>query len=106
MNRLFQSIRSVVAVCSLGVFLAGRGDGRPTRVAISGQVLIDGQPLTCGFISIMPEGARMSTGEIGSDGRFTMSGFEKDDGVVLGTHKATVTSFERIDDATRKWLAP
>jgi len=106
MTRLLRRGGGLAAACSLVMLMAGCGDGRPARVPVSGQVLIDGQPVTCGFISIAPEDARMSTGQIGADGRFTMSCFGGDDGVVPGTHKATVAAFRQIDDATRQWFAP
>ena len=57
------------------LFAAGCGEDRPDRVQVSGQVLIDGQPLTCGFVRIMPENARPSTGAIGPDGRFKLTTF-------------------------------
>ena len=93
-------------VCVAVVITSGCGDGRPARVPISGQVLIDGKPVTQGSIAIIPENARASSSEIGPDGRFTMSCFDDKDGVVPGTHVVTVISFEVIDSQSRKWLVP
>ena len=90
----------------LCVGASGCGDSRPARVAISGQVLIDGQPVTHGTIAIIPDNARASGSDIGPDGRFTMSCFDQNDGVVPGNHLVTVTSIEDIDSQTRKWLVP
>ena len=43
---------ALAMVCSM----AGCGDGRPTRVPVSGQVLIDGAPLTHGYVRFTPAG--------------------------------------------------
>jgi len=98
---------SLLAACWLGVFLiAGCGDGRPSRAPVSGQVLIDGEPLTLGTITLNPQGARSSRGKIGEDGRFSLSCYESDDGVVLGTHRVAVMANEPIGDSGMKWFAP
>lgn len=86
--------------------LLGCGDGRPKRVPVSGQVLIDGKPLTVGFIRLIPDDARPASGRIGPDGRFTLKTFESDDGVVLGTHPVTVRANKMINSTTVQWLAP
>ncbi|HLA84137.1 MAG TPA: hypothetical protein VJL29_05040 [Thermoguttaceae bacterium] len=90
------------------VFLtpAGCGDGRPARIPISGQVLIDGKPLTYGAIRVFPEGARPATAQIDSDGRFTLSTFEPGDGVVPGTHQVMVFAAEILSATQQRWHAP
>jgi hypothetical protein len=93
-------------VCLAAMLPAGCGDGRPRRVPVSGRVLIDGQPVTQGTIAIIPEKARASGSDIGPDGRFTMTCFGDEDGVVPGTHTVTVTSIQDIDQKTRKQLVP
>jgi hypothetical protein len=84
----------------------GCGHGRPRRVPVSGQVLIDGKPVACGFVQFMPKGARASSGKIGPDGRFTLSCFEEGDGAVEGTHVVTVTAFEEMGPKAQRWHAP
>jgi hypothetical protein len=86
--------------------LAGCGDGKPSRVPVSGRVLIDGQPLKYGQIQFIPDNDRLSSGRIGSDGRFTLSCFEKEDGAVLGTHRVTVTAGEFVSASKTYWHAP
>jgi len=49
----------------LSLFAIGCSDGRPDRVPVSGQVLIDGKPLTCGGVTFIPDGHRASHGTIG-----------------------------------------
>jgi hypothetical protein len=92
---------------SLGVLVnLGCGDGRPKRVPVSGQVLIDGQPLTFGFVRFAPPDSRPSTGELDRNGHFALTCFEPGDGAVTGKHKVTVMGQEAIGHETIKWHAP
>jgi len=88
------------------VVTVGCGDARPKRVPVSGHVLIDGKPLTFGFIRLVPENGRPATGEIGPDGRFTLTTFEPGDGAVLGTHPVTIFALEQLSSTRQKWHAP
>lgn len=85
---------------------AGCSDGRPVRVTVSGQVLIDGQPLTVGNIKFVPEGARPSSSKIDSEGRFTLTCYDGDDGVVPGKHRAQVSAVEVLGPSKVRWHAP
>ena len=99
--------RSLTLVCSvLCLWLAGCGDGRPDRVAVSGKVLIDGQPLTRGTIRLIAADARPASANIGPDGRFTLYTFGDKDGAVLGTHGVEVVSREVLNGTSQKWWAP
>jgi hypothetical protein len=86
--------------------LAGCGDGRPARVPVSGQVLIDGRPLTSGTIRIVPGDARPATGTIDAEGRFTLSTFEEEDGCVPGTHGVEVTAIQSDGHNRLRRLVP
>jgi hypothetical protein len=102
---------STAAWCLLlmaGIVLltSGCGSKGPKPVPVSGVVMIDGKPLTVGFIRVVPEGGRPSGGQIGADGRFTLGCFTKDDGCLTGTSKVEVMGFESQSDKMRKWLAP
>src|SRR4051794_33179196 len=77
----------------LVIFLAGLigcGDGRPTRVAVSGRVTIDGAPLGRGSIKFVPEHGRPSAGTIEPDGRFTLTCYDGKDGALPGTHRVQI----------------
>lgn len=87
-------------------FALGCGDGRPARVTVSGQVLIDGKPLTVGNVKFVPEGSRPSSGAIDSTGRFTLTCYDGADGVVPGTHRVQVSSMEVLSASKVRWLAP
>jgi hypothetical protein len=84
----------------------GCSDGRPARVTVSGQVLIDGVPLSQGNIKFVPEGARPSAGTIAEDGRFTLTCYDGNDGVVPGTHRVQISASEILDESKVKWWAP
>jgi len=94
-----------MAALSLAMAL-GCGDGRPKRVPVSGQVLIDGKPLTTGAVRLIPRGARPSVGQLDEQGRFQLTCFESDDGSVEGEHRVAVVAVEPINDRARRWHAP
>lgn len=95
----------LVLVCALAG-TAGCSDGRPERVPVSGQVLIDGMPLTKGFVRFTPPDSRAAAGSLDEDGHFTLTCFEPGDGAVLGTHRITVIARESIGQELLKWYAP
>jgi hypothetical protein len=92
--------------CALSFFLAGCGDGRPKRVPVSGRVTIDGKPLEVGYVQLVPPEDRPATGNIGPDGRFTLTTFEPNDGCVLGTHGVVVIANKALSPTSMKWFAP
>jgi hypothetical protein len=81
-------------------------DNRPTRVPVSGMVTIDGKPLERGNIKFVPKNGRPSAGSIGSDGRFTLTCYDGNDGALLGTHRVQVASNRIISDSKIEWYAP
>jgi hypothetical protein len=99
---------SIGCVLWLGLLVAasGCGDGRPSRVPVSGTVLIDGKPLTTGSVMFVHPDSRPSSGMIGSDGHFQLSCFEIGDGAVPGKHRVQVTASQAIDERSNRWFAP
>jgi hypothetical protein len=92
---------------ALAISLSGGcGDGRPERLPVTGQVLIDGQPLTYGQVLFHSKNHRPAVGEIKSDGHFQLSTYELLDGCVPGTHQVTVDAGENVSVTARKWHAP
>ena len=93
----------------LACVLLGCGDGRPRRVPVSGQVLIDGQPLPGGnqaTIQVVPRDARPAFGKIDNDGHFTLTTFDTNDGCVTGTHRVAVVYSVPIGNRGVRWLVP
>jgi hypothetical protein len=88
------------------VLSAGCSDGKPTRVPVSGKVLIDGKPLTIGSIQFVPQGARPSGGAIDRDGHFVLSCYKLGDGAVIGAHRVRVTAAQNISEKELRWEAP
>jgi hypothetical protein len=86
--------------------ITGCSDGRPTRIPVSGTVLVDGKPLTQGNIKFVPTGARPSAGKLDENGRFTMACYDGDDGVIPGTHRVAVSASKIIGESKIQWFAP
>ena len=76
------------------------------RVPVRGRVMIDGQPLAYGYVTVTPQGARPALGELDAEGRFTLSTYEEGDGTVLGTHSMTVNAGEVLNSVSVRWHAP
>lgn len=81
-------------------------DSRPKRIHVSGQVLIDGKPLSVGDVKFVPEGARPSSGKLDKDGRFTLTCYDGNDGVVPGHHRVQVSASEVSGEDKIQWHAP
>ena len=96
----------LLSVAAFAPLLIGCGDSRPLRVAVSGQVLIDGKPLTLGSIRFIPSDSRASQGAIDENGRFTLNCYVKGDGVVIGTHTVAVLACKPLSRTLVRWHAP
>jgi hypothetical protein len=102
-----------LANCSRFLFIAGLlatfagcGDGRPTRVPVSGVVLLDGAPLSRGSIKFVPMQGRPSYGEIGADGHFTLTCYDGQDGAVLGKHRVQIDANRAISEKKAEIFSP
>lgn len=60
--------------------------------SVEGTVTLDGQPVSAGYVFIVPSKGRMARGMIRDDGTFVMGSYESGDGVQVGTHPVIVTS--------------
>jgi len=86
--------------------VSGCGENRPNLAKVSGQVLIDGQPLEFGHVRFIPTGARSSDGKLDETGHFTLTCYDGDDGAVLGVHRIEVSSGEPLNANQMRWHAP
>lgn len=101
-------MKKLPALCALLLLLTAAGCNRgPERVPVSGQVLIDGKPLTMGHVQVQPAGARASLGDIDATGRFTLYAKKPSDpGVVLGEHDVAIHAIEVINAGSQRRLVP
>jgi hypothetical protein len=97
---------AIALVALLAVAAAGCSDGRAKRVPVSGVVKIDGVPVPTGFITFVPTEGRSASGDIDSEGRFTLSSYEPGDGVLIGTHNVEVMAREAVSETSARWHAP
>ncbi len=61
---------------------------------VSGRVLMDGKPLSFGYVVFYPDQGQPSQGEIGEGGAFSMSSFTPGDGAIIGDHQVTVLCYQ------------
>src|SRR6187200_507383 len=97
---------SFLSLSLTALFLAAGCDSRPTRVQVSGKVLIDGEPVKVGSVDFVPEKGRKASGILDANGNFTLTCFEPGDGALIGTHRIEILASDAINDTTTKWYAP
>jgi len=86
--------------------LVGCGNSGPERVAVSGQVLIDGKPLAHGFVRLLPDGARPSLGKLDASGLFTLEAKNDSPGVPLGEHPVEIHAIEVLNAGSQRRHVP
>ena len=110
-------LASAAILCGLIAVVVGCGGHGLETERVTGTVTLDGAPLTQGTVSFTPEKGRGATGQIASDGSFTLTPYKKGDGAVLGPHKVAVIAIDRSGaktdpggkesvDLNIKWLIP
>ena len=84
-----------VVACSLMCLVCiGCGPDGPELGTVTGQVTMDGQPLTNGLITFTPEaGGRSSIGKTDANGQYTLIWVERE-GAEIGSHKVSVTTIK------------
>jgi len=85
---------AALAVCCL--VICGCGSEQIETAEVSGVVTLDGKPLEQGTVTFTPSAGRGATGQIATDGRFTLSTYDNGDGAIVGTHKIAVICSEEI----------
>ena len=93
MNRRI-AIRWAAAVLAAAA-LTGCGDSRQKTAVVRGKVTYKGKPVPHGSVTFMPTGSSpAATGEIQSDGKYTLTTYSSGDGAVLGSHKVMIVSIQ------------
>lgn len=101
-----RSCSCLLSCAAVLLFLAGCGNKGPERVTVSGQVLIDGKPLTLGTVKVMPVGARASMGNLDANGRFTLMAKKEVAGLPLGEHPVEIIAIEVLNAGSQRRLVP
>jgi hypothetical protein len=70
---------------------------QPTKV--TGTVTLDGKPLAGATIVFSPQKGQLASGVTDSQGRYSLSTFAKDDGVLPGVYRVTITANGSQDPA-------
>lgn len=96
----------ITALAGILLYTIGCKNTRPSRVPVSGRVLLDGKPLPCGHVRFVPKNGRASTAKIDKDGRFTLTCFAENDGAVVGTHQVEVSASEAISETQSRLYTP
>jgi len=100
-------IAFMLLLASVGTIVTGCGDGRPSRVKVSGHVTIDGKPLKSGGVSFKPVGGgRAAGGQLDDNGQYSTTMYKLNDGLPLGSYKVAVTGAQVVNDKTTRWHAP
>lgn len=102
-------LRAALAVLLFITAVAGCGSAEPARVAVIGQVLLDGTPLETGEVQFVPANGRPASASIESKGRFELASATQSEtrkGVVPGKYRVAVSTVQIVDDETVNWLAP
>jgi hypothetical protein len=92
----------LVGAISLSFALTGCGSGviRPPLGKVSGKVTYNGNPVTSGSVIFTPvkgdSGGHIATGQIQSDGSYSLTTFDTGDGALLGQHVVTVEAREKM----------
>ena len=100
------SVFWIVLFVFVFVSISGCGDNLPKRVPVSGHVFYNGKPLESGSLFIQSPGQRSSYATLGPGGKFTVTTFTENDGLMLGKHQVAVISKEDVNSKTVKWFIP
>lgn len=104
-----------VAMCVLVLIVVGGCEQKVKRVAVSGKVLLDGEPIAKGTIRFVPASGRPSSSRILQDGSFRVSekSLSEDKAEVIGlfpgNYRIAVSATEYLseaEDAEARWLVP
>lgn len=102
----YVSLAVSLATLFLCLLVVHGGDQRPVRVPVSGQVLLDGKPLTHGMIVFVPQQGRASTGSLDEQGRYMLTCFDGHDGTVPGKYRVEIAADGVPAEGDPPWPVP
>jgi len=76
-----------------------RDENLPPTISVTGVVTYQGKPVPDASIMFYPtQGRKPATGKADASGKFELSTFGKNDGVLAGEHKVTVNAYETTSE--------
>jgi hypothetical protein len=81
------------------LIVAGCAEKGPELTEVTGQVMIDGKPLTTGSVVTLPMKGRGARGTIDAEGNFTLTTSDMGVGAKPGRHQVAVIAVEEMKDA-------
>ena len=93
MSRFLFLLVAVVSWVAAGCW----GSDRPRVVAVSGTVLLGGEPVEEAGVTFTPTGGRPATGRTDAQGRFSLTTFDPGDGAIVGQHVVTIVKAETVE---------
>lgn len=87
---------SIVALAVAAALAVGCSESDRLETApVTGQVTYNGKPVPTGSVMFVPEdGGPSATGEIDTEGYYTLQTYEEGDGAIPGRHKVVVTALQ------------
>jgi hypothetical protein len=105
MNAMYDRKHHVFRWCAafvLPLLLSGcRPSYQRDTAPVRGRVTVDGQPVTSGYVIVIPSSGRMAKGIIQADGSFIMGTYSARDGVQLGSHPVVVHPVPSDESSSR-----
>ena len=117
MDNTFQTTRNagilapnrvlVGLMVAIVLIAAGGCDRRPSRVPVSGQVTVDGEPLEFGSITFYAvAGGRPGGASLADGGNYSVTMHDPNDGLPPGKYTVTVAAADWVSDKACRWHAP
>ena len=83
-------LRASIVAVGAAVLIVVCGCGRPSyeleTAPVTGRVVMNGEPVTSGYIYTSPRRGRLATSGINDDGSFSLGTYDKGDGAIVGEH--------------------
>ncbi len=105
MNRPLTSIAAALVAAFLLAACCGCGPKRPETAPVAGRVTFLGKPVPAGRITFHPDQGRPAIGDIGPDGRYSLTTFVGGDGALLGRHRVTIEAVRQTGPPPPKSFA-
>jgi hypothetical protein len=84
----------------LALLFLSAGCGQDAKLGrVHGVVRIDGKPLATGTVRFVPDAGRAASGQIQSDGTYSLGTYGKADGALIGTHRVAIIAYQKAEVA-------